>query len=117
PRASRHRSSDSRGTMAIRKSVEEIIVVPGARETWIKTCRDALISSRFANVESSDRLFQVSGEYHTITTWGDIQVTLLPEDGNTRLVCRATAGVDNIWALFKSPTRTILSQFKQALGH
>jgi hypothetical protein len=51
----------------------------------------------------------------TFSTWGAIAVTLLPEGGNTKIVAKATANIDNIFALFKSPGQTILAAFKQGL--
>jgi hypothetical protein len=101
--------------MAIRKTVEETLVLAGARDVWLKNCRAAMESAGFSAIEVSPTLFQVTGKLRTFTVWGDLQITLLPEGASTRLVCRATAGVDNIWALFKSPTRTILTRFKTAL--
>jgi hypothetical protein len=45
--------------------------------------------------------------------WGEILITLLPAEGeNTKIAMRATAGVDNVWALFASPTKKILAAFK-----
>jgi hypothetical protein len=58
----------------------------------------------------------VTCNYKKFTTWGEIQVTLVPEgDGNTKINACATANVDNVFALFKSPGRAIVGAFKSNL--
>jgi hypothetical protein len=102
--------------MAIRRSVERVIVVDGPRNQWISRCEHALQSGGFSAVEANTTLNQIEGTYHKVFVWGEILVTLLPEGANTRIVAKATANVDNIWALFSSPTKKILTVFKAGLG-
>lgn len=102
--------------MAIRKSVEEVIVVDGPRNQWISRCEHALRSGGFGGVNANTALNQVEGTYHKFFAWGEVLVTLLPEGENTRIVTKATANMDNIWALFTSPTKIILKAFKDGLA-
>ena len=102
--------------MAIRKSVEEVIVVDGPRNQWISRCEEALRSRGFGGVKANSALNQVEGTYHKFFVWGEVLVTLLPEGGNTKIVAKATANVDNIYALFSSPTKKILTAFKDGLA-
>ncbi len=102
--------------MAIRKSVEEVFVVDGQREVWVGRCEAALRSAGFGGVEANIALNQVKGNFHKLLVWGDILITLLPEGAHTTIVAKATANVDNIWALFISPTKKILDAFKSNLS-
>lgn len=102
--------------MAIRKSVEDTVVVDGARDQWIARCTKALESGGFRDVKVNPTLNQIEGAYRSFFAWGDIAVTLLPEGDRTRIVAKATANVDNVWALFMSPTKKILTAFKDNLG-
>jgi len=102
--------------MAIRRSVEEVLVVDGVRNQWVSRCEQALRSGGFGGVKVNTALNQVEGVYHKFFVWGEIVVTLLPEGGNTKIVAKATANVDNIWALFSSPTKKILQTFKAGLA-
>jgi hypothetical protein len=101
--------------MAIRKSIEEAFVVAGSREDWLARCEDALIAQGFSGVKSNSTLCQVEGAYHKFLVWGEILVTLFPEGTNTKIVAKATANADNIWALFGSPSKKILTVFKESL--
>jgi hypothetical protein len=101
--------------MAIRKSVEEVIVVAGPREMWLNRCAQALQNSGFTKIGVNPGLFQVSGDYKKLSIWGEILIILLPEGPNTRLAVKSTANVDNVYALFKSPTKEIISKFKEGL--
>ncbi|SRR6266540_413158 len=102
--------------MAIRKSSQETFVVAGQRDEWLGRCKEALETQRFTRVAVSEALFQVTANYKKLTTWGDIQVTLRPEgDTSTRIDVEAHANIDNLFALFKSPGRTIINEFKRGL--
>jgi hypothetical protein len=102
--------------VAIRQSVDESFVVSGDREEWLDRACDALERQRFTKVRVSESLYQIEANYKKMTTWGDIQITLTPVgDTETRLDVTATAGVDNIFALFRSPGRKIISEFKSGL--
>jgi len=74
--------------MAIRKSAEEVFVVAGARDDIIRRCQEALTAGGFSGVEANTTLYQVVGIFRSLTTWGEIIVTLLPEGTNTRVAVR-----------------------------
>lgn len=48
---------------------------------------------------------------------GDILVTLLPDGGNTKIHMKATANMDNLFALVRSPTKEIIGKFKAGLAY
>lgn len=102
--------------MAIRKSVSETLIVDGPREDWLDKCQAALEAQGFSGIESSETLWQVHANFKKMTTWGSLDITLLPEGRSTRLDVVATANVDNLYALFRSPTRKILNTFKSGLS-
>jgi len=98
--------------MGVRKSAEEELVVNGSREEWFSRLSEALLYSDFKNVKKNESLFQIQGDYKKLTTWGTLEVTLIPDGDSTKIKAVATANVDNIYALFKSPTKAILQAFK-----
>jgi len=102
--------------LAIRKSADESFVLDGDRGAWFERCQRALVLSGFSNVSSNANLWQLAGDYHKATVWGSILVTLTPDSGRTRVVAKATANVDNIGALFASPTGKVLKAFKAGLA-
>jgi hypothetical protein len=101
--------------MAIRKSMQEEIVVSGSREEWLQKCRRALESAGFTKVVTNAKLHKIKANYKKFMTWGTIMITLVPAGNDTRITAVSTANVDNIYALFKSPNKTILSKFKESL--
>lgn len=101
--------------MAIRKSLQEELVVRGDREQWLQKCVDALESSGFTKVTKNATLYQIEANYKKFTTWGTLLITLMPSNSDTKITAISTANVDNIYALFKSPNQTILSAFKDGL--
>lgn len=98
--------------MAIRKTVEEAFVVAGARDEVLRRCEHVLSAQGFTHVNSNSVLFQVEGKLHKFALWGEIVLALLPEGANTKIVAKATANVDNVFALFRSPSMKILQAFK-----
>ena len=44
--------------------------------------------------------------------WGEITISLSPKDQGTKIAIDCMANVDNAFALFKSPGKTILGKFK-----
>ena len=102
--------------MAIRKSKQEEMVVPGAREEWMQKCVAALESSRFTKVTENAALFQITANYKKFMTWGTVLVTLTPSGTDTKITAVSTANVDNVYALFRSPNKVILSAFKKGLA-
>lgn len=103
--------------MGIRKSLQEEMVVSGAREEWLSKCVRALESSGFTKVTKNEDLYQVEATYKKFMTWGTILITLIPSGSDTNMIVVSTTHVDNIYALFKSPNKTILSAFKEGLNN
>jgi len=105
--------------MAIRKSMEERICIEGNRNEWLQKINNALSVAGFTNVICDSLLFQVKGDYKKVSIWGDIIVTLIPfgtNDDKTEMYIKSTANVDNIYALFKSPNKTIIEKFKSVIN-
>jgi hypothetical protein len=103
--------------VAIRKSVEETIVVTGERDEWLNRCTKGLIAAGFKDVQTSTTLGQVAGAYKKFPTHGELTITVAPcpQAGHTQLTLRSTAAVDNIYALFVSPNKKILVTAKASL--
>jgi hypothetical protein len=101
--------------MAIRKSIKEEMVVSGSKEEWLQKCFKALESSGFTKVTKNVAFYQIEANYKKFTTWGTVLITLPPSGTDTKITAVSTANVDNIYALFKSPNKTILSAFKEGL--
>ena len=102
--------------MAVRKSLQEEMVVTGNREDWLKKCATALESQGFTKVVTNSTLFQIEANYKKAITWGEILITLTPAGNDTKITAKSTANVDNIYALFNSPNKKILSEFKKGLS-
>lgn len=102
--------------MAIRKSIEETLVVDGARAHWLDRSFTALEHSGFSKIEVVNELHQLHAMYRKLTIWGSLDITLIPEgEISTRIHLRAVGNVDNIYALFRSPSMQILKAFKSEL--
>jgi len=105
--------------MAIRKSMEENIIVEGGRGDWLSKIQKALEISGFKNVKCNSALYQTTADYKKATVFGEVLITLKPSGLNdicTEIVIKSTANVDNIYALFKSPNKTIIGAFKSGLN-
>ncbi len=105
--------------MGIRKSMEEQIRVDGNRDIWLDKVQQALEVSQFTNISCNKTLYQVNADYKKLTVWGEISITLISVDTakeQTDIHIKATANVDNIYALFKSPIKTIIEAFKTGLN-
>ena len=101
--------------MAVEKSTEETLVLAGTREIWLDKCRQALREGGFSKIDVSPSLFQLQGAYKKVVVYGEILITLMPEGENTKIHIKATANMDNVFALFKSPTRAIITAFKNGI--
>lgn len=101
--------------MAIRKSKEENFSVKGSIEEWMTKAEQALNKGGFTNVKTNKLLHQITGDYKKMTVWGEIIVTLLPEEDMVKINVKSTANADNLFALFSSPNQKILDQFKNNL--
>ena len=106
------------------KTEEETFVVAGPRDKWFERCKQALETQGFVNITTSAVLFQLTGQYQyklrrtlikPIPVQGEIQVTLMPENENTRIVAKATAPIDFL-APFDNPRQMIISAFKKGLA-
>jgi hypothetical protein len=102
--------------MAVRKSPQEEMVVTGNREDWLKKCGTALESQGFTKIATNSTLFQIEANYKKVTIWGEILITLTPAGNDTKITAKSTTNVDNIYALFTSSNKKILSEFKKGLG-
>ena len=104
--------------MGIRRSMEERICVAGFRNIWLQNIEKTLQKNGFKNVTCDPNLYQLKGDYKNLTVWGEVVVTLLPfgnNDNQTEINIKSTANVDNIYALFKSPNKTIIEAVKTGL--
>lgn len=103
--------------MAIRKSVEETLVVGGSPEQWFASCEQALKSQKFKKVVVTRELGQVKGDYKPMigTLHGDVLLVLVPDGANTRIEIKATAAADNVYALGRSPGAKLIEKFKEGL--
>lgn len=91
------------------------VIVSGDAKDWMQRCVDSLKSSGFTRVATHPSHYQIDANYKKLITWGTIQVTFAPEENNTKITAVSKANVDNIYALFKSPNKTILSKFMEGL--
>lgn len=100
------------------QSVEEVLVVAGARDEWLARCARGLITAGFKNVRTNEVIGQITADFSKFPTSGELTVTAIPDGspGHTRLTLRSTAAVDNLYALFASPNKKILSAAKAGLG-
>ncbi len=102
--------------MAVRKTIEEVVVVDGNRDSWLTRCEAALHAQGFTGVAVNPTLLQLEGNYKKATVWGSLLVSLMPSGENaTSIVMRATANIDNVFALFSSPGQKIVNRFKEGL--
>ncbi len=103
--------------MAIRKAMEETLVVSGDRDEWLTRCAKGLIAHGFKDVKTSQVLGQVSAKYKRMTTSGEVLVTATPHSsGQVQLMLKTTANVDNIYALFGSPNQKIMNLVKAGVS-
>lgn len=104
--------------MAVRKSMEETVVVTGDLSEWITRCAKGLMYVGFQEVVTNTTLNQVTGKHRKFPTNGDILITATPSatPGSVQLVLRSTANVDNVYAAFSSPTKKIIEKAKASIS-
>ena len=102
--------------MAIRQNKEETFVVAGTVDEWLIKSERALNLGKFTNISVNKTINQLTGNYKKLTVWGEIVVTLLPEGDKVKIHANSNANADNIFALFNSPNKKILDQFKNNLS-
>lgn len=101
--------------LAVRRSKSETLVVDGTRDEWFERSRVALERGGFSKIKAVRALKQLHGAYRKLSVWGTLDVTLLPDGESTRIQLVATGNVDNVYALFRSPSKKILDEFKSEL--
>lgn len=101
--------------MAIRKSKEENFEVNGTIEDWKTKVEKALEIGEFTSIKSNNILNQINANYKKLTVWGEISVTLTENNGKVKINAVSTANSDNVFALFNSPNKVILDNFKNNL--
>lgn len=101
--------------MAIRKSKEENFEVNGTIEDWKTKVEKALEIGEFTSIKSNNILNQINANYKKLTVWGEISVTLTEYNGKVKINAVSTANSDNVFALFNSPNKVILDNFKNNL--
>ncbi|MFI0937247.1 hypothetical protein [Streptomyces sp. NPDC021020] len=67
--------------MAIRKSVEETVVVAGERDEWLNRCANGLIAAGFKDVRMGTVLGQVTAAYNKFPTHGELTFTVALSTG------------------------------------
>lgn len=98
--------------MGIKKSKEEIIFAKGTCEEVHKRIAVALHNGGFRNIKPNLQTNQVTATYKKLTVWGEVAINILPKNDGFNVCVKSTANVDNIFALFFSPTKKIIDQFK-----
>jgi len=101
--------------MAIRKSKEENFEVSGTIEDWKSNVEKALEKGEFTSIKTNNILNQINANYKKLTVWGEISITLTENNGKIKINVISTANSDNIFALFSSPNKVILENFKNNL--
>lgn len=102
-------------TMAIRKSKEENFEVNGTLEDLKLKVENALKKGEFTSINTNNFLNQITANYKKLTVWGEISITLTENNGKVKIVAVSTANSDNVFALFSSPNKVILDNFKNNL--
>jgi len=97
--------------MPIRKSKESTIVLDKNREQVLLDCERALRRGNFKNIEVNKSAYRLIAVYKTLTIWGNIEITLIPDGERTSIQIKSTAAIDNIYALFRSPGNLISEAF------
>ncbi|MDC0037244.1 hypothetical protein OAJ30_01050 [Alphaproteobacteria bacterium] len=101
--------------MAIRKSIKEDIFLSKDINNSIELCENALNAGNFTNINKNTTINQLTADYKKFSVWGEITISLLPNDQGTNIAIECMANIDNAFALFKSPGKTILRKFKDNL--
>jgi len=101
--------------MAIRKSYKEEVFLNKDINNTMKLCENALGAGNFTNIKKNNTINQLTADYKKLTVRGEITISLLPKNQGTKIAIDCMANVDNAFALFKSPGKTILEEFKKNL--
>jgi len=101
--------------MAIRKSKEENFELNGTVEDLKLKVENALKKGKFTSINVNNTLNQITANYKKLTVWGEISITLMENAEKVKINAVSTANSDNIFALFNSPNKVILDNFKNNL--
>ena len=101
--------------MAVRKSKEENFEVKGTIEELKPKVINALEKGEFTSIMDNNTLNQITANYKKLTVWGEISITLSENNDKIKINAVSTANSDNIFALFNSPNKIILDNFKNNL--
>lgn len=102
--------------MGIRRTRDESYEIAAAKDVVYERCVAALRHGGFSAINENRLISQVTACYHKMTCWGEIEVTVKAKDeGTTVISTHASASVDNIYALFRSPVEKISKIFKNSL--
>ena len=101
--------------MAIRKSINEDLFLNKDINNSIELCENALKAGNFTNINKNNTINQLTADYKKFTVRGEITISLSPNDQGTKIAIECMANIDNAFALFKSPGKTILGKFKDNL--
>lgn len=101
--------------MAIRKSKEENFEVNGTLEDLKSKVEIALTKGEFTSININNALNQITANYKKLTVWGEISITLIENNKRVKINVVSTANTDNVFALFNSPNKVILDNFKNNL--
>lgn len=101
--------------MAIRKSVEAKFTVDKGRDEILSDCELALQRGNFKKISINRMLYTLNAKYRTFTVFGEIEISLHPDNERTSIHVTSTGNVDNVFALFASPARKITEAFKSNL--
>ncbi len=102
--------------MAVCKLKGESSLISGSPNKVIELCKAALEKGAFTKINFNARISQLESKFKKATCVGDILVTLFPEGQSTKVIIKATANVDNVFALFSSPTAKIIGAFNLPLS-
>ena len=103
--------------MAIRGTKKECYKVRQSMFDVKTNILQSLQLAGFKNIEDNNFLNQIKASYKSFTTVGYIIITMSEENGYVCIEAEATANMDNIYALFSSPTQKILNKFKEYLKY
>ena len=101
--------------MAVRKSKVENFEVKGTIEELKSKVINALEKGEFTSIKNNNTLNQITANYKKLTVWGEISITLSEDNDKIKINTVSTANSDNIFALFSSPNKIILDNFKNNL--
>lgn len=103
--------------MGVRKSVEQSALLDGPFDHWLARSRQALETQGFHRVKEAPGQLSADLKQKLGTVWwGSLTITLRPEgDEQTWMTLVGSANVNNIFAVFGSPGKSVIDRFKAGL--